>query len=126
MADSTSDPQHNAAGPAPTPDAGEHIATKRRARPIRHLCSVCGREVPARESVRLDPTATTGKTIALQQPGRDSEVATAIDRGRRHLLDGQNPDGSWPETTRPPNLESYAQRISTTAWSLLALLESNR
>jgi uncharacterized protein involved in exopolysaccharide biosynthesis len=32
-----------------------------------------------RESVRLDPTATTGKTIALQQPGRDSEVATAIE-----------------------------------------------
>ena len=32
------------------------------------------------------------------------------------------PDGSWPETTRPPNGESYAQRISTTAWALLALL----
>jgi uncharacterized protein involved in exopolysaccharide biosynthesis len=32
-----------------------------------------------RESVRLDPTATTGKTIALQQAGRDSEVATAIE-----------------------------------------------
>jgi polysaccharide biosynthesis protein PslE len=32
-----------------------------------------------RESVRLDPTATTGKTIALQQAGRDSEVATVIE-----------------------------------------------
>ena len=32
-----------------------------------------------RESVRLDPTATTGKTIALQQSGRDNEVATAIE-----------------------------------------------
>jgi len=55
MADSTSDPQHNAAvGPAPAPDASDHTTAKRRARPIRHTCSVCGREVPARESVRLD------------------------------------------------------------------------
>jgi len=54
MADLTSDPQHNAAGPAPAPDAGEHPATKRRARATRHMCSVCGREVPARECVRLD------------------------------------------------------------------------
>jgi hypothetical protein len=54
MANLTSDPQHDAAGPAPTADAGEHTATRRRARPIRHLCSVCNREVPARESVRLD------------------------------------------------------------------------
>src|SRR5262245_48990949 len=55
MADLISDPQHNATvGPAPAPDASEHIATKRRARPIVHMCSFCGREVPARESVRLD------------------------------------------------------------------------
>jgi len=55
MANLTSDPQHNAAvGSAPTLDASEHTATKRRARPIRHMCTVCGREVPARESVRLD------------------------------------------------------------------------
>jgi uncharacterized membrane protein len=54
MANLTSDPQHNATGPTPTPDAGEQASTKRRARPIRHMCCVCGREVPARESVRLD------------------------------------------------------------------------
>jgi len=30
-----------------------------------------------RESVRLDPTATTGQTIGIQQSGRASEVATA-------------------------------------------------
>jgi uncharacterized membrane protein len=54
MANLTSDPQHNATGPTPTPDAGEQASTKRRARPIRHMCSVCGQEVPARESVRLD------------------------------------------------------------------------
>src|SRR5215468_635775 len=51
MADLTSDPQHNA---TVGPDANEHIVTKRRARPVRHTCSVCGREVPQRESVRLD------------------------------------------------------------------------
>ena len=55
MADVTPESQHHAtAGPASAPDAGEHTATKRRARPIRHRCSVCGQEVPARESVRLD------------------------------------------------------------------------
>ncbi len=32
-----------------------------------------------RESVRLDPTATTGQTIGLQQSGRDNEVATAME-----------------------------------------------
>src|SRR4051812_10276345 len=55
MANLTSDSQHNATmGPAPALDASEHTATKRHARPIRHMCSVCGQEVPARESVRLD------------------------------------------------------------------------
>jgi hypothetical protein len=46
----------------------------------------------------------------------------AIARGRTFLQSGQNEDGSWPETTRPANQESYAQRISTTGWALLALL----
>ncbi len=41
-----------------------------------------------RESIGLDPTATTGKTIALQQAGRDSEVATAIEvAGSRAILE---------------------------------------
>lgn len=31
------------------------------------------------ESVSLDPTATTGQTIALQQAGRDAEIKSAID-----------------------------------------------
>jgi squalene cyclase len=54
----------------------------------------------------------------------DAELRTAIQRARRYLTGAQNDDGSWTETTRPPGQESYAQRISTTAWSLLALLES--
>ncbi len=50
-----------------------------------------------RESVRLDPTATTGKTIALQQSGRDNEIATAIEvmksRGIvEHVVDELTPE----------------------------------
>src|SRR5690606_4357473 len=54
----------------------------------------------------------------------EAELETAIARARRYLIDSQNPDGSWPETTRPANGESYAQRVSTTAWSVQALLAS--
>ena len=55
---------------------------------------------------------------------RNAESAEMISRARDYLVSSQNSDGSWPETTRPPNGESYAQRISTTAWALLALLEA--
>ncbi len=46
----------------------------------------------------------------------------AIDRGRAFLIREQLADGSWVETTRPAGQTSYAQRISTTAWALMALL----
>jgi hypothetical protein len=49
-------------------------------------------------------------------------VRSAIDRGRDYLRREQLSDGSWMETTRPARQQSYAQRISTTAWVLLALL----
>jgi len=49
-------------------------------------------------------------------------AAEMIRRGREFLVRSQHPDGSWPETTRPPGADSYAQRISTTGWALLALL----
>jgi hypothetical protein len=55
---------------------------------------------------------------------RNADLDETIRRARASLITTQNPDGSWPETTRPPNGESYAQRISTTAWALLALLAS--
>ena len=55
---------------------------------------------------------------------RNAESTEMIPRAREYLVGSQNSDGSWPETTRPPNGESYAQRISTTAWALLALLEA--
>lgn len=59
------------------------------------------------------------------EPYTVSELETAIRRGREHLVATEGDDGSWPETTRPAGGESYAQRVSTTAWALLALLESN-
>lgn len=52
-----------------------------------------------------------------------TERQAAIARGRDYLLREQSPDGSWPETTRPARQESYAQRISTTAWAVLALMQ---
>jgi hypothetical protein len=50
------------------------------------------------------------------------ELKEAIANGKKYIASQQRPNGSWPETTRPANQESYAQRISTTGWALLALL----
>jgi hypothetical protein len=47
------------------------------------------------------------------------------DRGRAFLIHAQLPSGGWPETTRPPGGQSYAQHISTTAWATLALLATH-
>jgi uncharacterized membrane protein len=53
MADFISDPRHNStAGPAP--EVSDVGGNKRRARSSRQACSVCGREVPTRDIVRLD------------------------------------------------------------------------
>ncbi len=64
--------------------------------------------------------------LALTEFKNRSEVAVAIERGRKFLIAEQQPDGSWPETTRPSGGESYAQRISTTGWATLALLETRK
>jgi hypothetical protein len=53
---------------------------------------------------------------------RPEELKEAIANGKQFIASQQRPDGSWPETTRPANQESYAQRISTTAWAMLALM----
>jgi len=53
---------------------------------------------------------------------RPEELKEAIAKGKAYLASQQRPDGSWPETTRPANQESYAQRISTSGWAMLALL----
>ncbi len=53
---------------------------------------------------------------------RPEELKEAIAKGKAYLASQQRADGSWPETTRPADQESYAQRISTTGWAMLALL----
>ncbi len=54
---------------------------------------------------------------------RPEQLDEAIASGKKYLVSQQKADGSWPETTRPANQESYAQRISTTGWALLALMQ---
>lgn len=53
---------------------------------------------------------------------RPEELRDALDRGRRWLAAQQLPDGSWTETMREAGTKSYAQKISTTSWALMALL----
>ena len=53
-----------------------------------------------------------------------TSLTDAIANGRRYLVRQQLAEGTWNETTRPPGQTSYAQRVSTTAWALLALLET--
>jgi squalene cyclase len=68
-----------------------------------------------------EPFDTAVVLLALKSlPGPES--VAMLRRGRAYLLASQQEDGSWPETTRPPGRESYAQRLSTTGWAALALL----
>jgi hypothetical protein len=60
------------------------------------------------------------------KPYTSATISRAIQLGREWLTMQQLDDGSWPETTRPARQESYAQRISTTAWATLALLAGDR
>ena len=53
---------------------------------------------------------------------RPEELLEAIAKGKAFIESQQQPDGSWPEASRPASQESYAERISTTGWALLALL----
>jgi hypothetical protein len=60
--------------------------------------------------------------LALASLPEDKETREMLKRGRAYLIANQKQDGSWPETTRPTGADSYAQRLSTTAWATLALL----
>ena len=71
------------------------------------------------------PPEVFDTAIALRGLANTNE-REMIRRGREFLLRTQYADGSWPETTRPSGAESYAQRISTSAWATLALLATER
>ncbi len=81
-----------------------------------------------------EPFDTALATLALhaltRRPSRAepsytrATLAGAIAKGRAYLVRQQLADGSWNETTRPAGQTSYAQRISTTGWALLALIET--
>lgn len=66
--------------------------------------------------------AILGLSRARQNAG-DKGVDDLLNQARTYLINAQQPDGSWLETTRPSGGESYAQRISTTGWALIAMLE---
>ena len=68
-----------------------------------------------------EPFDTAIALLALKATGNNGE---ALRRARVWLIAAQQPDGSWVETTRPAGSQSYAQRISTSAWATIALLES--
>jgi hypothetical protein len=60
-------------------------------------------------------------TVHLDKSER-TQLTDSIAGGRQFLIAAQEPDGGWPPTTRPPGVDSYAQRLSTTGWALQALL----
>ncbi len=68
-----------------------------------------------------EPFDTAVVVLALQAVG-DKQHAAMINDGRDFLVTTQLTSGCWPETTRPADRDSYAHRVSTTAWCLQALV----
>lgn len=66
----------------------------------------------------------TSRPAQAEPSFTNATLAAAIAKGREYLVREQLADGSWNETTRPAAQTSYAQRISTTGWALLALIET--
>ncbi|MGE0464647.1 MAG: prenyltransferase/squalene oxidase repeat-containing protein [Vicinamibacterales bacterium] len=89
---------------------------------------------PGAESATVYDTALV--LVALQELETDprlarstyrvEELRDAIAKGRAYLVAQQRPDGSWPATVRGSAAESAAQRLSTTAWALMALLRGSK
>jgi squalene cyclase len=68
-------------------------------------------------------SSAAGRPASTAPAFTPASLRSSITRGRGYLHREQLDDGSWMETTRPARQQSYAQRISTTAWALLALFE---
>jgi hypothetical protein len=62
--------------------------------------------------------------LAIARNPKEPGVKDMLNRGREFLVKSQQEDGGWQETTRPAGAQSYAQRVSTTAWATLALLNT--
>lgn len=103
----------------PPPDAG---AIRGRARELLARGESEGGGWGPYETAAPEVFDTALALIALERSADDPASEPMIRRGRRWLIAAQNPDGSWTETTRPPGGESYAQRLSTTAWATRALV----
>jgi hypothetical protein len=73
-----------------------------------------------------EPFDTAIVLLALSRQPRTAETVALMRRSRTYLVATQQQGGAWPETTRPPGRESYAQRLSTTGWAVLALLAGSR
>lgn len=73
------------------------------------------------------PPEVFDTAIAMIALAGDASPAAreAVARGAAWLIDQQYDDGAWPETTRPPGVESYAHAVSTTAWAVQALLATD-
>lgn len=69
-----------------------------------------------------EPFDTALVLLALTAQQDREPFKAQVARGRAYLVGAQEEDGGWPATTRPEGGVSYAQRISTTGWALLALL----
>lgn len=69
-----------------------------------------------------EPFDTALALLALSPFRAEPGVSEALSRGRSALVALQEPDGSWPGTTRPAGGESLAQRVSTAGWATLALI----
>src|SRR5439155_3146338 len=72
-----------------------------------------------------EPFDTAVVLVALREARAASRTTRPMERGRAYLIATQQPEGGWPETTRPPGAQSYAEHISTSGWATLALLLTN-
>jgi hypothetical protein len=69
-----------------------------------------------------EPFDTAVVLLALSRLPEDAGRKGMIRQGLAFLAASQQADGHWQETTRPAGAESYAQRLSTTGWVVLALV----
>jgi hypothetical protein len=89
-------------------------------------------EKPKDEPIKLSPLATTGPKPAPITPPKQEDIAAAIDRGVKFLLDDQREDGSWGSAEKTKGLNIYAPppgshdafRAGVTSLAMMALMEA--